>query len=169
MGLEARKVIKPMTTNLQYNVEKRFHKRRGQLRAISKWLQDVKDGHDGLSLKSYCEAEEVDSRGITKLMKEPKIQDMIDKVTIEMARVGSKMTTSLLLQRVAKEGKSMDTQEVVRVGEHLQKIRHGAFSRGHDAGGNQVLVNINLPEGGYEEPVRVEAIEKASEVLDGLV
>jgi hypothetical protein len=156
MGLEARKVIKPMTTNLQYNVEKRFHKRRGQLRAISKWLQDVKDGHDGLSLKSYCEAEEVDSRGITKLMKEPKIQDMIDKVTIEMARVGSKMTTSLLLQ-------------VVRVGEHLQKIRHGAFSRGHDAGGSQVLVNINLPEGGYEEPVRVEAIEKASEVLDGLV
>lgn len=158
-----------MTTQLQYNVEKRFHRRRGQLRAISKWLQDVKDGQENLALKSYCEAEGVDSRGITKLMREPKIQSMIDTVTIEMARIGSKMTTSLLLQRVAKEGKGMDTHEVVRVGEHLQKIRHGAFSKGYEGGGSQVLVNINLPEGGYDQPIRVEAIEKAKEELDGLV
>jgi len=150
-------------------LQKRALKRRGQLRAISKWLSDLKEGQDQISLKVYCEDEGVSSTGITKLMREPRIRDLIDTVTEETARMGSKLTSSLLMQRVAKEGKSMDTNEVVRVGEHFAKLKGKAYDKREDKTGTRVLVNINLPEGGYDKPIRVEAVEKAKEDLDGLV
>lgn len=150
-------------------VQKRAIKRRGQLRAIVNWLQDLKDGQDQISLTVYCEDQGVSSVGITKLLRDPKVSAMIETVTEETARLGSKLTTSLLVKRLEKEGKSMDTSEVVRVGEHLAKLKARAYQKQEQTHGAQVLVNINLPEGGYDKPIRVEAIEKAKENLDGLV
>lgn len=150
-------------------VQRRAIKRRGQLRAIVNWLQDLKDGQENISLKTYCEDQGVTSAGITKLLRDPKVSKMIETVTEETARLGSKLSTSLLVKRLEKEGKSMDTGEVVRVGEHLAKLKTNAYRRTEQSHGAQVLVNINLPEGGYDKPIRVEAVEKAKENLDGLV
>ncbi len=157
-------VVKPVSA-----LEKRTLRRRGQLRAIRKWLDDIKDGQDELSLTHYCDDEGVSPWGIKKMMREPKIRALIDQVTEDTSRVLGKVTTSLLLKRVEKEGKSMDTKDIVRVNELAQKIKAKAFQKSQESHGSQVLVNINLPEGGYDKPIRVEAVERAKEKLDGLV
>lgn len=174
MGLAGRKAVVMANHPLQTAVVKR----RLQLRAVSMWINDSMDGKPGTSLRAYCRqvAEERGSnpewlyRGITKVMREPKVQGMIQGVLDEMASRGIKTGTSVLLKRIEEHGEGMESKEVIAIVENMAKIKGKAFERKEGEGGTTVAVQVNLPAmAGYDAPLRVEAVARAKDVLGDLV
>lgn len=150
-------------------VQKAFVKRRRQLKAIFEWLSDLKDGQDQISLKTYCEFNGVDTRGIQKLLKSDRVQEVMQETIERSARQGVKLATSLLVKRLETEGVSMKTTDAAKVIEVLSRVSSGAYQNEGKAGAT-VAVQINLPSiPGHDKESRTIVVKEAQEKLEGLV
>lgn len=137
--------LRPVRTAPSDPLQLSVIRRRGQIRAVARWLRDQADGRKGCSLQEYCRLEGVGTRGIRRVLRDPRISAMLEETLMETAREGLRTAASELGRRLDEVGGVMDTRDVIAAGEFLAKLKAKAFGRREEDAGPGVVVQINLP------------------------
>lgn len=148
-------------------MQQRMLRRRQQIRAVLDWTKDLLKGREGRRIEDYCRLRNVSTLGIRKVLKDERVQRMIDEAVVKGARYGVKVGTERILERLL-DDPDLTMKELVSASEHLEKLKHEAYRRREEA--PLVEINLKLPDvHGYEEARRIEAREVASKRLGGMV
>lgn len=141
---------------------KAYRRRQAQLRAVVAWIEGSMSG-DTRSLAEICAEHGTDTRGLRKLLATDEMARRIEGALSTEALVGLSRGTRLLLEKLDDADTSVN--QVVRIVEHMAKLRYGGYRPANSQQGPVVAVQINLPPGMERPEVRSQVVENSGRVL----